>query len=335
MIHKLLKKIVNLKRIQKQFILVFFDSVVVVSVLLISFSLSSLSQNYYWYWPKEETFWIIFGAPFIVIPIFVSFRLYRSVIRYIGTRTLWSIAQAVTLYAFVWGFFSSLSNHPYVMRVLGIDSNPFAMTGIYFEDISRSVIFINWMLTLIFIGGSRLLAFWLFNNNNWLFKGNNINVRRNKNNIIIYGAGSAGRQLSQVLISSTEYKQVAYIDDDLAKDRAYINNIPVFSYNNIEKLIEKNNISDILLALPSISRKKRNEIIEKLSLFPVHVRSLPSVSELAEGKVKIDDLLEIDIRDLLGREIVTPNEKLLKRKITDKVVLVTGAGGSYLRFNTK
>jgi len=83
-----------------------------------------------------------------------------------------------------------------------------------------------------------------------------------------------------------------------------------------------------LLALPSISRKKRNEIIEKLSPFSVHVRSLPSVSELAEGKVKIDDLLEIDIRDLLGRELVQPNKNLLKIKITDKVVLVTGAGGS-------
>ena len=80
--------------------------------------------------------------------------------------------------------------------------------------------------------------------------------------------------------------------------------------------------------MPSISRKKRNEIIEKLSLFSVHVRSLPSVSELAEGKVKIDDLLEIDIGDLLGREPVKPNEKLLKIKITDKVVMVTGAGGS-------
>jgi len=321
MFHKLLKKFINLNRIQKQVIMVFFDSVVIVSVLLSSFSLSSLSQNYYWFWPKEATFWIIFGAPVIAIPIFFSFRLYHSVIRYIGTRTLWSIAQAVTLYAFVWGFLSLMSNHPYMMRVLGVDSNPFAINGSFFEGISRSVIFINWMLALILIGGSRLLAYWLFNDNN-------LYTSKKKSGVIIYGAGEAGRQLSQALQSSKEYKHVAYIDDNFDKDVAYINNIPVFSYNSIEKLIEKNNISDILLALPSISRKKRNEIIDKLSLFSVHVRSLPSVSKLAEGKVKIDDLLEIDIGDLLGRELVQPNTNLLKIKITDKVVLVTGAGGS-------
>jgi FlaA1/EpsC-like NDP-sugar epimerase len=321
MFHKLLKKFINLKRLQKQLIMVFFDSVVIVSVLLSSFSLSSLSNNYYWYWPKEETFWIIFGAPVLAIPVFFSFRLYQSVVRYIGFRAFSSIFQAVTLYAFVWGSISLMSNHPYMILFLGIDSNPFASSGIYFEDISRSIIFINWMLALILIGGSRLFARWLFNDENF-YPG------MGKNNVIIYGAGSSGRQLSQVLQSSTEYKHVAYIDDNLAKDRAYINNIPVFSYNDIEILIEKNNISDILLALPSISRRKRNKIIKKLSQFSVHVRSLPSVSELAGGKVKIDDLLEIDIQDLLGRDPVSPNSKLLKTNISQKVVMVTGAGGS-------
>ena len=297
--------------------MVFVDSVLTVSVLLSSFSI----VLGYWYWPNEETFWIIFGTPVVAIPVFISFRLYRSVVRYIGTRALWSIAQAVTLYAFVWGFFSLMSNHPYMMRVLGIDSNPFAISGIYFEDIPRSVIFINWMLTIIVIGGVRVVARWIFANKN-LF------TNKEKTNVLIYGAGSAGRQLSHALQLSTEYKHVAYIDDSLAKDRAYINNIPVFAYENIRKLIKKNNVSEVLLALPSVSLKKRNEIIEKLSPLPVHVRSLPSVSELAQGKVKINDLLEIDIRDLLGREPVKPNEKLLKVKITNKVVMVTGAGGS-------
>jgi len=311
--------------------MILVDSVLIVLVLLSSFSLS-LS---YWYWPKEELFWIIFGSPVLAIPIFFSFRLYHSVTRYIGARALWSIAQAVTLYAVVWGLLSLMANHPLMMRVLGLVSSPFSISGSYFEGISRSVIFTNWMLALIIIGGSRLLIRWLFNDNNWLFNDNNwlfndqkLYSRRKKSRVIIYGAGSAGRQLSQVLISSKEYKHVAYIDDSLDKNGVHINNIPVFSYNSIEKLIEKDNISEILLALPSISRKKRNEIIEKLSPFSVHVRSLPSVSELAEGKVKIDDLLEIDIRDLLGRELVQPNKNLLKIKITDKVVLVTGAGGS-------
>jgi len=273
------------------------------------------------YWPRDELFWIIYGAPVIAIPIFFSFRLYQSVVRYIGLKALSSIGQAVTLYAVVWALFSLMANHPYLMLILGITTDPFSISGVYFEQTSRSVILINWMLALIVIGSSRLLA-------RWLFSDSNLNSDRGKSNVIIYGAGSAGRQLSQALQLSTEYKHAAFVDDNKAKDGAYINNIPVFSSNSIEKIIEKNNISEVLLALPSISRRKRNEIIEKLSPISVHVRSLPSVSELAEGKVKIDDLLEIDIEDLLGRELVAPNKKLLKIKIANKVVLVTGAGGS-------
>jgi len=315
--NKLLNKVANLNRITKKLIMVLFDSIFVVLAILSSFS---LSLNY-WYSPNEALFWIIFGAPIIAIPIFFSFRLYRSVTRYIGFKALSSITQAVTLYAVVWGLLSLMANHPIIMRVLGITSDPFIFTGTYFTGMSRSVIFINWMIVLIMIGGSRLLARSLFSDNNLFTSSAN-------NKVIIYGAGSAGRQLSQALQSSIEYEHVAYIDDDLAKDKSYINNIPVFLYKNIEKLIEKNEISEILLALPSISRKKRNEIIEKLSLFSVHIRVLPSVSDLAEGKVKIDDLLEIDVGELLGREKVNPNEKLLKINISKKVVLVTGAGGS-------
>ena len=311
-----LSKIANLDRIVKRLVMVLFDSIFVVIALIGSFS---ISLNYL-YWPKDELFWIIYGAPVIAIPVFFSFRLYQSVVRYIGFKALWSIFQAVTLYAVIWGLFSLMTNHPVIASLLGITSN-FTDSGGYFEGISRSVILINWMLALIVVGSSRLLA-------RWLFDDHNIDTSREKNKVIIYGAGTAGRQLSQVLQSSIEYKHVAYIDDSLAKDGAYINNIPVFSYNSIEKIINKYDISEILLALPSISLKKRNEIIEKLSSFAVHVRSLPSVSELAEGKVKIDDLLEVDVGDLLGRKAVPPNKKLLKTKNTDKVVLVTGAGGS-------
>jgi len=301
---RIINRLILCNRLSKQLIMLISDSALVVLVLLSSFSI----RLGYLYWPKESFFWLIFGAPLLAIPVFFTFKMYRSVIRYIGSKALWSIAQSVTLYAVIWGLvayeFSRVSSLP--------------MTA---EGIPRSVILINWMLILIAIGSSRLLARRLFADEQVLKVGD-------KNNVVIYGAGSSGRQLSHALQLSLEYKHIAYIDDNLAKDRAYINNIPVFSYNSIEKLIEKDNISEILLALPSISRKKRNEIVAKLSLFSVHVRSLPSVSDLAEGRVKIDDLFEIDIGDLLGREPVSPNEKLLKIKITDKVVLVTGAGGS-------
>jgi FlaA1/EpsC-like NDP-sugar epimerase len=302
LIRTLINILTVLNRITKQFIMAFVDSVLIVFVLLTSFSL----RLGYWYWPNEEIFWIIFGAPVIAVPVFISFRLYRSVVRHMGVRALWSTVQAASLYALAWGLLS------YMAAIGGIP-------GV--SGIPRSVILINWMLTIIVIGGVRLVA-------RWVFTKKNLFTNEEKTNVIIYGAGSAGRQLSHALQLSREYLHVGYIDDRLAEDRAYINNIPVFAYNNIQKIIDKKNVSEVLLALPSVSRKKRNEIIEKLSPLPVHVRSLPSVSELAEGKVKIDDLLEIDTRDLLGRELAIPNQQLLKTKITDKVVLVTGAGGS-------
>jgi len=292
----IITKLVKLNRVKKQLLMVVVDSLLSILTLLCAFSL----RLDYWYWPKDEIALFIFGAPIIAVPVFIGFKLYYSVIRYMGPRALWSVAQASSFYALTWGLLS------YMLSV---------------EGIPRSVILINWMLTIIAIGGVRLIVQWLVNYQS-IFKD------LKKTYVIIYGAGSAGRELSHSLNLSDEYIQVAYIDDDDTKDKTYINNIPVFSNSKIKSLIKKNNVSEILLALPSVSRKKRRKIINDLNQFPVHVRSLPSVSELAEGKIKIDDLLEIDVRDLLGRESVKPNKKFLKTNITNKVVLVSGAGGS-------
>jgi FlaA1/EpsC-like NDP-sugar epimerase len=292
----LLNRLIKLNRIIKQLILIIIDSILIILVLLASFSI----RLGYLYWPKEELFLFIFCTPLFAIPIFISFRLYRSVLRYIGVKTLATISQAVSLYAVIWGLFG-------YMAVI--------------EGIPRSVILINWMLSLIVISGFRILARWILDNDKSFSK-------NEKSNVIIYGAGSAGRQLSHLLELSNQYVHMAYIDDNLSINKEYINNVPVFPYDSIQSVIEKNNVSDVLLALPSVSRKKKNEIIKNLSLLSVHVRSLPSVSKIADGKVKIDDLLEIDVRDVLGRNSVKPSINLLKINITDKVVLVTGAGGS-------
>lgn len=150
----LINKLTGLNRIKKQLIMMLFDSICVVLVLISSFSIS----KGFLYWPEDELFWIIYGAPVIAIPVFFSFRLYRSVVRYIGFRALWSIAQAVSLYAVVWGLLSLMANHPLMMGVLGLDSSPFVIGRGYFENVSRSVILTNWMLALIVIGSLRLLA---------------------------------------------------------------------------------------------------------------------------------------------------------------------------------
>jgi len=272
------------------------DSIVVVCMLLAAFSLRLGT----WYWPENDLVWAILGAPIIAIPIFIRFGLYRAIIRYIGFKALWAVVQAVSLYALVWG-------------VIGFMST--------IEGIPRSVILINWVLAILAIGGIRMIARWMLSDVNG-FK------QSSKNNVIIYGAGSAGRQLLTALQQSSEYRPVAFIDDANELKRQSIGGVEVFTPNDIQGLISKSEVSEILLAIPSVSRTRRNEIIDLLEPYPVMVRSLPGVSELAQGKVNISDLKEVSIRDLLGRDVVEPNEDLLSQNITDKVVLVTGAGGS-------
>ena len=188
MIKVIIHKLTSLQRITKQMIMVFVDSILIVAVLLSSLSI----RLGYIYWPKEEIFWIIFGAPIIAIPIFISFRLYHSVVRYIGSRALWSMAQAATMYSVAWGLLS------YMAEIGGIP-------GV--SGIPRSVIIINWMLSIIVIGGVRIFANRLFDNEYSPTNGKRINV-------VIYGAGSAGRQLSDALKLSEDYNHVAYVDDD-------------------------------------------------------------------------------------------------------------------------
>jgi FlaA1/EpsC-like NDP-sugar epimerase len=273
------------------------DSVILILILLFSFSL----RLGHWYWPEDTNLlWAIFSAPVIAFLIFVKFGLYRAIIRFIGFRAVWAIAQAVSIYAVIWG-------------VIGF------MVAV--DGIPRSVVLINWALTLLVIGGLRLSARWLFSE----AQSDSGSQRRN---VVIYGAGSAGRQLSIALMQSKEYNPVAFLDDESEIQRQFINGVEVFSLNSLSHLIDDKNVIEVLLAIPSISRMRRNEIISFLEPYPVLVRSLPGVAELAQGKVKVSDLHGISIEDLLGRDAVPVKEELLSFNILDKVVMVTGAGGS-------
>lgn len=272
------------------------DSILLIGALLASFSLRLGG----WYWPESSMVWMILGAPIIAIPIFIHFGLYHSVIRYIGFKALWAVVQAVSLYALVWG-------------VIGF------MSAI--EGIPRSVILINWISSLLAIGGLRMAA-------SWVLSGVSGFNQPSKKNVIIYGAGSAGRQLLTALQQSSEYYPVAFVDDENDLKKQSIGGVEVFTPKAVKDLISKSKADEVLLAMPSVSRTRRNEIINFLEPYPVMVRSLPGVSELAQGKVNIADLKEVSIKDLLGRDMVEPNKDLLSRNVANKVVLVTGAGGS-------
>ncbi len=290
----MINKIKEISRINKQLVMMITDSIVIQAILLFSFSV----RLGYWFWPEDGLFWVIIGAPILAIPIFSKFGLYHAIIRYLGLHALWAVIKAVSLYALLWGIIGFMSA---------------------VEGIPRSVILINWLLAILSIGGLRMIVRWMLSGANDL---------TDQKNVIIYGAGSAGRQLANALLQSREYKPVAFIDD--AKDliNQHINGIKVYSIDRVELLIQKYNVDEILLALPSVSRQRRNEIINFLEPYPILVRILPGVSELAQGKIKVEDLREVSIDDLLGRESVKSELSLLQKSIKDKVVMVTGAGGS-------
>jgi len=292
-----LDKLINLSRLNKKLVLLFIDSALLISVPLGSFSI----RLGYFYIPSGDMVWFVLGAPIIAIPIFIRFGLYRSIIRYIGFKELWDIFQATTLYALLWSVFGLL---------------------IAVEGIPRSVILINWLLAIVAIGGSRMIARWLLSGAD-----NRKNSIKNTN-VIIYGAGEAGRQLAIALKQSTDYKPVAFIDNNAELLGQSIYGVNVTSRDDLEHLIETKNVTEVLLAIPSLTRTERNEIIHFLEPYAVLVRSLPSVSELAQGKLRIADLREVSIKDLLGRDSVSPNSELLGLNINNKVVMVTGAGGS-------
>ena len=277
--------------------MLFVDSVALVSILLASFSI----RLGYWYFPESDLIWVILGAPIIAIPIFVRFGLYRAVIRYIGFKALWSVVQAVSLYAIVWGV---------VGFMVAVDGIP------------RSIILINWGLSLLVIGGIRIVA-------RTVLSGSiNLSDNKSKKRALIYGAGDAGIQLVSALEYSVEYKIAGFIDDSKELQGKHIRSLSVYSEKDIGEAISQFKVEEVLIAMPSVSHNVIRNIIERLESYPVVVRILPGVAELAEGKVSVNDLREVSINDLLGRDTVEANKDLLGKNITNKVVVVTGAGGS-------
>jgi len=290
-------KLKKLSRLNKQLIMFLVDSLVLVMVLLASFSV----RLGYWYLPSNDLTVLIFSAPIIAIPIFIYFGLYTAVIQYIGFDALWRVSKAASLYALIWG-------------VIGL------MSGVY--DLPRSVILINWIQSIFAIGGLRIVA-------RWVLYGSKFKRENNRGiNVLIYGAGDAGLQLVSALLRSSQYNPVGFIDDSKELQNKQVSGLNIFSIEKIESLINKLKVDEILIAMPSVSRATRLYILNKLEQYPIVVRILPGMSELAQGKVNIGDLRKVSIKDLLGRNIAEPNKKLLGANITSKVVMITGAGGS-------
>ena len=296
---RLIKWFLSLSRVVKRLIMLFVDVLLIVTILTLSFSMR-LGE---WFWPQGDLVYLLFFAPLVAIPIFIKFGLYRAIVRYIGFKALWVIVQAVSLYALVWGVIVLLSGA---------------------QGVPRSVILINWILGMLLIGGSRIIGRWWFSDK----KSYSVNAFDKRKNVLVYGAGSAGIQLATALTYSQELNPIAFIDDEPTLTNHQIMGLKVYSSNNLGELVASMKIEEVLLAIPSASRERRNEIINNLEPYPVLVRTVPGVSELAQGKLKINDLNVVSINDLLGRDPVPPNQNYLRADITNKVVMITGAGGS-------
>ncbi len=238
----------------------------------------------------------------IALPVFVVSGLYRAIFRYSGWPALLAVARAVAIYSLLYAS---------IFTAIGVAGVP------------RTVGIIQPILLLLFVGASRALArVWL--GDQYL----NILKQASRPKVLIYGAGSTGRQLVAAIANSHEMQVVGFLDDDDRLHGHVLNGQPIYNPADLDSLASTLNISDVLMAMPSLSRKRRNEILVQIRTARVAVRTLPSVTDLAQGKVSISDLRELDIDDLLGREPVMPNHILLAMNIRSKVVMVTGAGGS-------
>lgn len=228
--------------------------------------------------------------------IFIRQGLYRALINHMGHHAVWDLVRAVTYSASVFGAALFFIN----------------------ADIPRSAPLVFWLLLFVTTGGVRMLL------RAWY----QLSIRRDGKRVIIYGAGESGRQLLHALNHGSNYQVVAFVDDDPAVRNTVINGRPVLSASLLERLVSERRVAQVLLAVPSASHERRREIINSLVGMPVHVRTVPKISELVAGRASVNQIQDVDLDDLLGRDPVPPHPELIDRCITDKVVMVTGAGGS-------
>ena len=232
----------------------------------------------------------------ITFGIFASLGLYRSIIRFMGEKAVLTVVMGVTLSTLVL-LLSQL---------------------ILTRNIEVPVLIPYWAILLVAVGGSRFVVRSFINSL----------IKKQKEHVIIYGAGSSGMQLVSALRKGSEYDPIAIVDDKRSLQKSTVDGIKVYSPDKLSKLIDKNLVSHVLLAIPSASQSRRAEIFEKLEVLPVKVLTIPGLVDLVSGKAKIEEVREVDIEELLGRDPVKPDKKLMDSCIAIKSVLVTGAGGS-------
>ena len=240
--------------------------------------------------------WLYVVAIFASVPIFMRLGLYRAVIRFIGWRAVIAVFTGVTASVLILGLTNALLGRP---------------------GIPATAIAIYWSLALVYVGGTRVLM-------------RNLLTTRQAggDRVIIYGAGSAGAQAATALRLSGRFDPVAFVDDDRSLQGSVVGGVDVYSPAALPRLIGDEAVKVLLLAVPSQSRRRRQQILKSLESLAIRVMTVPDISDLVSGVARVEDVRDVDASDLLGRDAVPPNERLIESCIRDKVVMVTGAGGS-------
>lgn len=245
--------------------------------------------------------WMLLLAPLLAIPVFIKIGLYRAVIRYMEDRVVITVLKGVTLA---------------VLLLLAADT----MFGT--KAIPRSSYVIYWAIALLYIGGSRMMARAYFR------KSESQNADGERKPVAIYGAGETGVKLATALKAGHHFEVVAFFDDNADLHGSEIAGVEVFSPKDFAEVLEHEQFTSVLLSIPSASRKRRLEIISQIERFRVSVKTVPSMFDLVTGASRVEEVREVEIEDLLGRDSMQPVPHLLAQCIQGKSVMVTGAGGS-------
>ena len=287
--------LLGLTRFQKRSISVLVDIIGLLTIALIAIS---IRLGEFWY--PLESYWVpILLLPILAMPIFITQGLYRAVVRYIGHRFAFTVFLSVSLAVLIW------------------------TATIFMLDLSfpRTAIVITWLLALFYIAATRIIARWMLSD----FVYGRDSERKH---VVIFGAGSSGKQLLSAFAKVPSVKVIAFIDDDKSLQKSEIASVRVYPRESLSDLIDNYGVSELLLAIPSLSAKEKKQVIDWVEAFPVKVSTLPPIDEIIDGKLSFSDVRELNVEDLLGRDSVPPQADLLEACISDKVVMVTGAGGS-------
>ena len=299
----MLNKFQNIDRLYKSAIMLCVDFILLCLAVYFSFALRlgeiwpSQGSDFLFYISRSA--WIFLVLPIITIPLFIRLGLYKAVLQYMGVKVIFATFQATTISCLIVGFLMMFFRE---------------------SDLPRSVLPIFWFITNILIITIRFLFQGILYS--WDTK------IKSRKPTIIYGAGNAGVQLVENLKKSSDYAPIAFIDDDIRKQGTILNFLQVYEFDYIQKLIKNKNAKVLLLAIPSLNVQKRKILLTKLSSFPIEVSVLPSLENIIDGKVSIDNIKNVDVVDILGRSSVLPKKDLLKQNIHSKNILITGAGGS-------